>query len=482
MSCSRRDFLEISLGATLAASNMIEARAADPTGQSESVKAGNPSEPTVKTRFFFTWDHSTEWLLNRPGAQTIGASNHYGRATPVFIEDYHQIFTWCGRHHIDAVVVWGLLRDMHGGIDSVHKLCDMAEKNGVRLLCGVGLNAYGGVYYEGDSPWSLENHLAAHPEMLGVLPNGDKMIYNFGVSGPKKTAHACPSRKENQDFAARSLEWLFKTFPTLGGVQMETGDTRVCQCKVCRERRPNPELYTSWHDMALMYPIAAEAIRSVSPDAWISCETYHNPTPYAGKDPDKEPSFGEGKPAWADECVAKFPENTFVQWVCDRYVKPKNEYEWTAAGTVKNGRHRHVQRSHFGTYWGGTRGEAAIDEIADMVRQSTAHGFEALYLFGEVSPFHTGAELNYLALEHFGSAANPKADPDIFVRDVAGPLLGGEDLARDFLKYGRLKGDPAGIAAALPAVYANCARLPPEPARRWAWLANFLGAFAYPNA
>ena len=41
----------------------------------------------------------------------------------------------------------------------------MAAKEKVRLLCGAGLNAYGGVYYEGGSPHSLEQHLQQHGDL-----------------------------------------------------------------------------------------------------------------------------------------------------------------------------------------------------------------------------------------------------------------------------------------------------------------------------
>ena len=105
------------------------------------------------------------------------------------------------------------LRDCHGGLESAKRLCDVATKQNVRLLCGVGLNAYGGVYYEGNSPYSLER-----------------------------------------------------------------------------------------------YPLATNAIRSVAPDAWIVCETYSCPQPYAG--PDKAPTFGDAKPVWADAELAKFPRRS----------------------------------------------------------------------------------------------------------------------------------------------------------------------------
>jgi len=435
-----------------------------------------PSSPPVRARMLWTWDHSTEWVLNARGAQTFGASNHYGRDPEVFESDYTNLLRWCGQHGIDAVVVWGLLRDAHGGVESVRRLCETAAEEGVRLLCGVGLNAYGGVYYEGESPYSLDEHLKKHPDLVGRDLENRPMVRDFGLAGRKTTYHACPSRRENQEFAAESLQWLLETLP-LGGVQMEAGDTGVCQCELCRERRQHPSGASSWEDMALMYPMAAAAIRSVSADPWIVCETYQHPEPFAG--PHEHPSFGEGKPAWADECLAEFPDDVFVQWTCDRYVSPSKELAWTRAGAVSSGSRRHIMRAHFGTYWGGMRGEMAVDWIAEMVQRSMASGYDTVSIFGEVSPFHTGAELNYLALEHFGSEANPTASVDAFVRDVAAPLLGGEQHARDYLRYARLRLDRAAIPAALADIQSRVGQLSSPCARRWMWLANYLASLGY---
>jgi hypothetical protein len=213
------------------------------------------------------------------------------------------------------------------------------------------------------------------------------------------------------------------------------------------------------------------------------CETYSNPQPYRGTK--QTPGFGDDKPVWADECIASFPkgETVFVQWVCDKFVKPKLTEVWTDAGKVSSADRRNVMRAHFGTYWaGGLRGGLAIDWIADMVQRSISHGFDAISIFGEVSPFDTGAELNYLALANYGSAANPAADVDMFLRDVGGSLLGGETLARDYLRYARLLDRRAQIPAALREMYANCGKLPVAPARRWAWLANYLASFAEDTA
>jgi hypothetical protein len=146
-------------------------------------------------------------------------------------------------------VVWGLLRDSHGGVDAAKRLCDVANKKGVRLLCGVGLNAYGGVYYEGSSPHSLERHLESNPELYAYDSDGKKMVFNLGINGPRLSHHACPSRTENQDFAAESLRWLFKNL-SLGGVQIETGDTGVWQCAPLQDAEATPilDVFLGRHD------------------------------------------------------------------------------------------------------------------------------------------------------------------------------------------------------------------------------------------
>ncbi len=458
--------------------------------------AATPGESPITTRMFWTWDHSTEWALNCPGAHTIGSCNEYGRTVEAFLQDYTALLRWCGRHNIDAVVVWGLLRDCHGGLEAAKRLCDVAANERVRLLCGVGLNAYGGVYYEGSSRYNLERHLEAHPELYAVDARGNSINFsidanghrtilgNTSTPGPRGFYHACPSRRENQDFMAESLAWLFKNL-SLGGVQIESGDTGVCECEQCRDRRKHPVSSFSWEDMALMYPLATDAVRSVAPDAWVVCETYSHPQPCS--DPNEAPGFGGGKPAWADAALAEFPRGVFVQWVCDRFLREKpTEQTWTADGRVSDTDRRHIMRAHFGTNWGwgGFRGELAVEWIAKMVQQSVASGMDAISLFGEVSPVHTGAELNYLALADFGSASNSTANYDAFVQQVAAPLLGGVDHARDFVRFARLLDarfldDRKMIPAALTSIHGRLASLPPDAARRWCWLANQLASFTY---
>ena len=168
-----------------------------------------------------------------------------------------------------------------------------------------------------------------------------------------------------------------------------------------------------------------------------------------------------------------------MQWTCDSYIAPRKTLDWTDAGTVTGGNRRNIRRAHFATHWRGIRGELAVDWIAEMVQRSIPSGFDGVSIFGEVSPFHTGAELNYLALENYGSDSNPTANVDVFLRDVAGPLLGGEECARDYLRFARLRDNRAAIPQALGDVLERVGKLPRGPARRWAWLADFLASLSY---
>lgn len=430
----------------------------------------------IKTRIFWTWDHCTSWVLNQPGEHNIGCANEYSRSTDTFVKDYTRLIRWCGEHGVDGVVVWGLLRDCHGGEESVHRLCEEARKSGVMLLAGVGLNAYGGVYYEGKSPYSLDNHLRNHPELLALNEQGEPHI----LHGPRPMPHACPSRHENQEFAGESLRYLFETFD-IAGVQMETGDTGVCQCDACKKRRGRAIKgigRPSWEDMALIYPIAAKAIRSVKPDAFIVAETYSHPEP--SDDPKVQPYFGGGFPPWGPDYLSQFPDDIVVQWVGDKYTLGANS--WTDRGIPPAGPRRHMMRAHYATLWMDKLDNLALDRIAELARQSMAHGFDCLSLFGERSPFNANAELNYLAFVDLGSHNNPQADLDSFLDRIAAPLLGGPEQSRAYLRIARLADNSSGANSGIRQARQHAAALKGDSARRWTWLANYLSSHAWEAA
>jgi hypothetical protein len=58
--CNGREMLRLSAAGVAAAGTLGSLRAQNNEPASES--------GPIKTRMFWTWDHSTEWALNRPGA------------------------------------------------------------------------------------------------------------------------------------------------------------------------------------------------------------------------------------------------------------------------------------------------------------------------------------------------------------------------------------------------------------------------------
>jgi hypothetical protein len=227
--------------------------------------------------------------------------------------------------------------------------------------------------------------------------------------------------------------------------------------------------------MALMFPLAAEAIRSVKRDATILAETYAHPEP--SLDPNVQPPFGGGFPPWGAECMEKFPKDITVQWAGDAFMPGKSA--WTEAGVPPAGPWRHIMRAHFATLWMDELDNLAVDRIAALARESAAHGIDGVSIFGERSPFNANTELNYLAFADCGSAENAACDVERFLERVAAPRLGGPELAREYVRIAGLLGQPEAIAAELPFVRRTAGRLDGAAARRWAWLANYLASHCY---
>lgn len=436
---------------------------------------------SLQYRLFWTWDHSTNWCHNIPGNQTVGASNEYAKAPETFLEDYRRVIDWGALHKIDAIGIAGLLRDRHGGIEYARKLCSYAREKNVRIYAVAGLLAYGGIFYEGNSEFSLENFLEKNPECMARNMDGTPLIFNFpSTSGTKKVRHACPSNPKLESFVYKSLEWLFATIPELGGIQFETGDTGICFCEKCKKRREHPISNTmvSFEDMIMYYPKAVETVLSASPDAWAICETYHhfNLIDGDGK-PDAatcSPAFGSGIPEWVIEGFRKVPREAFFQWVCDAWLENDS---WKTTDKMPLDGYRHVMRAHPGTYWLGYRHKLSIEKIRKQCNLSESSHLQGVSLFGEGSPFHANVEFNYLAMEYF--ADNPFATVDAFTSGVMAEMLGGYELAKNYIEYESLTNTPEKIGLAIAEIVKFIPQLDKESARRWIWLSSYLGTFEW---
>ena len=422
-------------------------------------------------RLFWTWDHSTNWCLNVRGSQNTGVANYYTKDAKFFVRDYKRAIDWCAAHKMNAMGAVGLLRDAHGGIDSVREICEYARGKGVIMYLIAGLFSYGGIYYEGDSRWSLDRFLTENPDCMGRAQDGSFLRrQQKGYGGNKIILTGCPSNDKLNDYIAESVDWLFKAIPELGGIQMESGDVGVCQCPKCQERRRASENVQemSFNDMARIYARCAKIIWNQNPDAWVICESYRH-----FLDPECS-FFSSSYPSPELKELLALPEKTFWQWKCDRRLKSGAWQGEELPEPLK--KFRHIMRAHSGTQWWGGRHTLAVELIRKQCLLSYKSGIQGVSLFGEGSVYHTNVEMNYLALEYFSD--HPENSLADFAEDVMSPLLGGKLRAEKYLEFGVLNKTPEKI----PAAAAEIAKIMQgitdyDVIRRWEYLASFLNSF-----
>ena len=142
---------------------------------------------------FWTWDHATEWMLNQPGAKTYGSCNYYSRqrrgalkvTTPgcwSFAADTALTRSPCGVCCVTITAAW----------NRRSACATWPPKTACGLLCGVGLCCYGGVYYEGDSPYSLDLRLQKHPELKAFKVSGEPLEFGIPRYGRQKVLPRVP--------------------------------------------------------------------------------------------------------------------------------------------------------------------------------------------------------------------------------------------------------------------------------------------------
>ena len=441
----------------------------------------------IPTRMFWNWDHSTGWCENVPGSQDYGVGNAYTKKGEFYEKDFRRVVDWCADHGMQAICVAGLVRDVHGGLDislkdcrnprlgieATRRLCGYAREKGVRVCIIGGLFAYGGAYYEGDYRYSLDRFLRANPDCMARTASGEPHITEFYGAATKREPQGCPSSEKLRSFVVESYGQLFRDIPELGGIQMEAGDNGVCQCARCKERRGQRAAkdFKSLEDMATIYSRVCAAVRDASPDALVIAETYHHFL-------DKPCGIFYEKPLGDDaKALLSLPKDVFWQWQCDVQLD-KDEWPEGAKLSDELAKFHNVMRSHAGTQWWGGRGAFAVEKIRRQCRLSSSSGFDAVSMFGEVSPFEANAEFNYLALQYF--ADTPDASLDDYAKDVMAPRLGGVDRAHDWIMWANLEVEPERI----PDATAKIARIAADAAdrearRRWMQLAGRLESFRW---
>jgi hypothetical protein len=389
--------------------------------------------PGLAYRTFWTWDHSTNWELSQVGHQEIGVFNPYGKPPGGFLRDYRRCVDFCSRNRIAAIVIYGFLRDPHGGIEAAQELCRYATERGVRILPGIAIGSYGGCYWEGEHRYNLATWLKAHPENAASLEKGvgfQIADLAFPLSFPRSdyTLSACPSAPETMAWMEEGVAWLAETFD-LGGINIEAGDYGVCGCQRCVARRANEaeaarrvdDYGDSWShtDMADNFPRLYRAAKAVKSDLWLYSEIQWDNL----LDP------------VAHEAQRRLPPGGIYQHTTNRTYWGRIRRELTRDYVESLPTQPNVLRCQFACQWNGDerteRYALNARVFADMATLCAERGMHGLTVWGEPSPYHATVELSYLAFARF--SWQPTLTWERFLAEDMAPLLGGADAATEFV-------------------------------------------------
>ncbi len=389
-------------------------------------------KPAFPLRYYWTWDHSTNWVLDDPGNQMSGAANRYLKRPETFLEDYRRLVDHCLEMRFNGIVIWGFLRAAHGGEAYAYEVARYAAERGVAILPGLGTTGYGGVYYEGRHPCNLETFLARHPR-LGNR-NKDGRISRREIS---------PYHPETQDWIRRSVEWLYRSFP-IGGANLENSDYMVDYSAAGKRGRARIRSGEADHfkDQFFAYRTALAAADRLAPSGWNTYATYSG--------------FGRGRDvtnAGVDMGVAPYfarrlPPSAIAQWTLSgmlsgaiplrdwlRSPRPAAAYrnpKWPRG--LRPPTPRSVGFIHQASQWSNLRRtDLAVSVFAEACLRGHGAGLEGIAVHGEVTSRSLAWKLNYLAMRHW--TYHPASTLEEFALAELAPRLGGEKEARVFVEF-----------------------------------------------
>lgn len=412
--------------------------------------------PSLPYRFFWTWDHSTNWYIEQQGMQEIGFSNPYTKPVDGFLNDYFRLIDFMSINRINGLTIYGFLRDSHGGIESAQAICNYANERGVRIFPGVGINCYGGIYWEGSHPYHLSNWLKKYPLLRAeFLQPSEFNLPDFQRLYLPETFYlntACPSKPENIAYHVEALQWLAETF-NIGGINFETGDYGICQCSTCTKRR-NTNQQWSMHDMAEVYPKLFTAVKKLKSDAWLICEAYW----------DNLLDLDALAP------LSDLPSDFIYQFCINRKYWQQLKSLLTPEH-VKNLPHPiNILRTHMGSQWQQERYSFVGKRFSEMMQLVHQMGLKGGTIFGEVSSFNPINEINYLAFARFGYDATLTWDN--FLQDDLAYLFGSSEASIDFIDL--FHAEPGTLNSAIDKAREIANQYTGDIYRRWIWLQNRL--------
>ncbi|HJN14960.1 MAG TPA: hypothetical protein QGH10_05710, partial [Armatimonadota bacterium] len=293
-------------------------------------------------RYLWTWDHRMDWSGETPGRIQMGGGGKYHKTAEEYVLDYTRLIDFMHEQTtFNAVIIWGFLRDTHGGVEAGRQVCDYANARGIRIIPGVGTSGYEGYYFEGDHKYNTATWLKLHPKLAAVREDGSA------------TNALCPTKPENVKWLNDGCRWLFDTFE-IGGINFEIGDFLVCHCDDCVAARTAipgdaPDYYK---DMALSTAPVAALAHELDPDAWLTYATYTGFTPEMAQDP----------PSWMD----LVPAQIICQWTLTGMV---GDAAWPTG--LKPPTEVNTGYLHWGNKSTASVNGFLVDHIRDVCRRAT---------------------------------------------------------------------------------------------------------------
>ncbi len=381
--------------------------------------AGGAQAGGFEQRYLWTWDHRMDWAGKTPGRTEMGGGATYQKTAEEYVEDYSRLVDFMHDYTtFKAIIIWGFLRDSHGGVEAAKQVCDYAKARGIRVIPGVGTSGYEGYYFEGNHRYNVSTWLREHPELRAVREDG--------------TPHnaLCPSKPENVAWLNEGCRWMFDTFD-IGGLNFEVGDFFVCHCDDCKRARAAlpGDAPDHFKDMAISTAPVATLAHEIAPDAWLTYATYTGFTPEMAKAP----------PSW----VNLVPASIACQWTLTGMVSDAAWPPGLRPPTPRNTGYLH---------WGNKSTHSVngfyVEHIRDVCRRAHEAGFVGLATYGEDPASIFTMRLFYDAWSYF--LEHPEETLEQYADDDLAEWFDSTRDAREFLGIAR-RLETAGVTrAALP--------------------------------
>ena len=401
--------------------------------------------PRMKYRWFWNWDNRSNWdmidhdavygpVKDLPETESV---RPWLKRSDAYLKNMMLVIDYMSEHKLNGLIIWGFLRDGHGGIQAAQAVCRYANERGVKIIPGVGIDRhYGGFFHEGNHEFNLETRARQHPALRSV----DKK----GAFEPRTL---CLELPENRDWIRRGFRWLYSNF-SIGGVNIEFAEHSTCYnaaCVAARSRQPGNETDFA-KDLARITPFVMNEIHAVAPTTAASYVIYGG--------------FTREMQANLPEHVRAVPESTICQWTLTKMLASllsppdvsRNSESGQAArpdpwpeGLRPPGRN-YIGYLHWNAFYAKNQKGFFVDAYRDAARKAFRHGFQGLDTYGEESAEFSNTELSYLAFSEF--AYNPTMTGEEFLRKRIAPLYGGVEAGRLVLEIAHRVG--AVSMSALP--------------------------------